>query len=166
MDETFEIIQRAHIATDHGGRDKMITELRKKYANITQLYRLDGWLKICPVSKKFSFHSGLQRSPYNALFGCEPRTGLRSLKLPDEVLERLISEQDLLNIFQANPENESPSSSSDAAGQSSSPDAAGQTSILVSDPSGVSTVAIDQLQASIQSHRKTARVGLTKKWNE
>ncbi|XP_041346801.1 KRAB-A domain-containing protein 2-like [Gigantopelta aegis] len=36
IEETFDIIKRAHIATGHGGRDKMIKEINKKYANITQ----------------------------------------------------------------------------------------------------------------------------------
>ena len=55
--------------------------------------------------KNISLHSGIQRSPYNALSGCEPRTDLRSLKLPDEVLERMVSEEDLQNILQAKAEN-------------------------------------------------------------
>ncbi|XP_041367023.1 KRAB-A domain-containing protein 2-like [Gigantopelta aegis] len=36
IEETFDIIKRAHIATGQGGRDKMIKEINKKYANITQ----------------------------------------------------------------------------------------------------------------------------------
>ncbi|XP_041357862.1 KRAB-A domain-containing protein 2-like [Gigantopelta aegis] len=36
IEETFDIIKRAHIATGHGGQDKMIKEINKKYANITQ----------------------------------------------------------------------------------------------------------------------------------
>ncbi|XP_064082882.1 KRAB-A domain-containing protein 2-like [Macrobrachium nipponense] len=35
LEDTFDIIKRAHIATGHGGRDKMVKELNKKYANIT-----------------------------------------------------------------------------------------------------------------------------------
>ena len=35
IDEMFGIIHRAHLATGHGGRDKMIKELFPKYANIT-----------------------------------------------------------------------------------------------------------------------------------
>ncbi|XP_068246530.1 KRAB-A domain-containing protein 2-like [Palaemon carinicauda] len=35
LEDTFYIIKRAHIATGHGGRDKMVKELSKKYANIT-----------------------------------------------------------------------------------------------------------------------------------
>ncbi|XP_041369644.1 KRAB-A domain-containing protein 2-like [Gigantopelta aegis] len=35
IEETFDVVKRAHIATGHGGRDKMVYELTKKYANIT-----------------------------------------------------------------------------------------------------------------------------------
>ena len=35
IDETFDVIKRIHLATGHGGRDKMVKELKKKYANIT-----------------------------------------------------------------------------------------------------------------------------------
>ncbi|XP_068200852.1 KRAB-A domain-containing protein 2-like [Palaemon carinicauda] len=35
LEDTFDIIKRAHIATGHGGHDKMVKELSKKYATIT-----------------------------------------------------------------------------------------------------------------------------------
>ncbi|XP_046572549.1 KRAB-A domain-containing protein 2-like [Haliotis rubra] len=35
IEETHEVVKRGHIATGHGGRDKMVHELSKKYANIT-----------------------------------------------------------------------------------------------------------------------------------
>ncbi|XP_064112756.1 KRAB-A domain-containing protein 2-like [Macrobrachium nipponense] len=35
LEDTFDIIKRAHIATGHRGRYKMVKELSKKYANIT-----------------------------------------------------------------------------------------------------------------------------------
>lgn len=35
LDDTFDAIKRAHIATGHGGRDRMMKELGLKYANIT-----------------------------------------------------------------------------------------------------------------------------------
>ena len=34
-EETYDIIKCAHIATGHGGRDRMIKETQKKYANIS-----------------------------------------------------------------------------------------------------------------------------------
>jgi hypothetical protein len=36
IEETFDVIKRAHIATGHGGRDRMLKELGKKYANVTR----------------------------------------------------------------------------------------------------------------------------------
>jgi hypothetical protein len=35
IEETFDVIKRAHIATGHGDRDRMVKELGKKYANVT-----------------------------------------------------------------------------------------------------------------------------------
>jgi len=36
IEETYATIQRAHIATGHGGRDRMLKHLSTKYANITR----------------------------------------------------------------------------------------------------------------------------------
>ena len=36
IEETYIIIKRAHTATGHGGRDKMVQEISKRYANVTQ----------------------------------------------------------------------------------------------------------------------------------
>ncbi|XP_076042016.1 uncharacterized protein LOC143025919 [Oratosquilla oratoria] len=35
LEDTYDTIKRAHIATGHGDRDKMVKEVTKKYANIT-----------------------------------------------------------------------------------------------------------------------------------
>ncbi|XP_070206199.1 KRAB-A domain-containing protein 2-like [Littorina saxatilis] len=35
IEETFDVIKRAHISTGHGGRDRMIKETQRKYANIS-----------------------------------------------------------------------------------------------------------------------------------
>ncbi|XP_076036969.1 KRAB-A domain-containing protein 2-like [Oratosquilla oratoria] len=34
IEETFDVVKSAHISTGHGGRDRMLKELQKKYANI------------------------------------------------------------------------------------------------------------------------------------
>ena len=34
IEDTFDIIKKAHVATGHGGRDRMMKELSLKYANI------------------------------------------------------------------------------------------------------------------------------------
>ena len=35
IEDTYDIVKRAHIATGHGGRDRMAKEVNKRYANIT-----------------------------------------------------------------------------------------------------------------------------------
>jgi len=36
IEDTFEVIKRVHLATGHGGRDRMTKKINKKYANITR----------------------------------------------------------------------------------------------------------------------------------
>ncbi|XP_070188954.1 KRAB-A domain-containing protein 2-like [Littorina saxatilis] len=35
IEETFDVLRASHIATGHGGRDRMMKEIKKKYANIS-----------------------------------------------------------------------------------------------------------------------------------
>ena len=62
-------------------------------------------LKFVQFSKNISYHAGIMQTPYEALFGVKPRIGLRTTALPDEVLEQLVSEDDLLAAFQQNVTN-------------------------------------------------------------
>jgi hypothetical protein len=57
-------------------------------------------LKFVQFSKNTSYHSGIKQTPYEALFGAKPRVGLRSLALPDEILMRMVTEDDLTAVFQ------------------------------------------------------------------
>ena len=36
IEDTFDVIKRAHISTGHGGRDRMLKELSKMYVNVTR----------------------------------------------------------------------------------------------------------------------------------
>jgi hypothetical protein len=56
-------------------------------------------LKFVQFCKNTGYHSGIKQTPYEALFGTKPMIGLRSSALPAEVLERMISEDDLLAAF-------------------------------------------------------------------
>jgi len=53
-------------------------------------------------SKNTSHHTGIQQSPYMALFGGNPRVGLRSTALPTEILERMVSENDPWQLIAIN----------------------------------------------------------------
>jgi len=56
-------------------------------------------LKFVQFSKNTSHHTGIQQSPYMALFGGNHRVGLRSTALPKEILESMVSEDDPLAAF-------------------------------------------------------------------
>ncbi|XP_052792275.1 KRAB-A domain-containing protein 2-like [Mya arenaria] len=51
IEDTFDVIKRAHIATGHGGRDRMIKELQRKYANITTK-ALEHFKSLCAECQK------------------------------------------------------------------------------------------------------------------
>ena len=53
-------------------------------------------VKFVQFTKYSSHHSGINRSPYAAMFGTSARVGLTSTSLPSEVISRLETEQDLL----------------------------------------------------------------------
>ncbi|KAH3773803.1 hypothetical protein DPMN_175173 [Dreissena polymorpha] len=36
IEDTFDVIKKAHIATDHGGKDRMLKHVNVKYTNITK----------------------------------------------------------------------------------------------------------------------------------
>ncbi|XP_037773567.1 KRAB-A domain-containing protein 2-like [Penaeus monodon] len=212
IEDTYDVIKRAHIATGHGGRDRMIKETAKKYANITRealelfksyceecqkkrkrpvtkgpphqilscvryrrnvqqkwriisltyfsclelrTYYSDNefaaeviselkiiWPKLVLVHGKpqhprsqgsverangdikdmlvawmgdigikfvqFQKNSGIRRSPYAAMFGCEAKVGLTSSSLPDEVIQRMQCEDDLLAVLTTGQNGEEP----------------------------------------------------------
>jgi len=56
-------------------------------------------LKFVQFAKNTSYHSRIKQSLYLALFGIEPHVGLRSTALPNEILERMVSEDDLISAF-------------------------------------------------------------------
>ena len=62
----------------------------------------DDWpvgIKFIQFQKNSSLHSGIKRSPYAAMFGCEAKVGLTSSPLPHEVLDRIQNEEDLLSVL-------------------------------------------------------------------
>ncbi|XP_053407944.1 KRAB-A domain-containing protein 2-like [Mercenaria mercenaria] len=52
-------------------------------------------LKFVQFMKNNSYHSGIKRSPYKAMFGCDAKMGLTTSSLPNDILSSLESEEDL-----------------------------------------------------------------------
>ena len=56
-------------------------------------------IKFVQFHKNSSLHSGIKRAPYAAMFGCDVKVGLTSSSLPTELIERMVSEDDLLSAL-------------------------------------------------------------------
>lgn len=53
IEDTYDIINKAHIETGHGGRDRMLKHLGQKYANITDAVELfKSYCCVCQEKKK------------------------------------------------------------------------------------------------------------------
>jgi hypothetical protein len=61
-------------------------------------------LKFVQFYKNTSWHTGIDQSPYQALFGVTPRIGLTSSNLHPDILNKLVTEDDLLSVFDSTGE--------------------------------------------------------------
>lgn len=52
-------------------------------------------LRYVQFMKNRAYHSGIKQSPYKALFGIEPRVGLSTSSLPQEIINYIQDEDDL-----------------------------------------------------------------------
>ncbi|XP_008185120.1 KRAB-A domain-containing protein 2-like [Acyrthosiphon pisum] len=59
-------------------------------------------LKFIQFRKNRAFHSGIGRSPYEAMFGCPARLGVASIGLPVDEISSLKSEEDIECILKSN----------------------------------------------------------------
>ena len=57
-------------------------------------------LRFIQFMKNRSFHQGIQKSPYEAMFGCKAKVGLSTSNLPIEVIDNLVTDEDLENFEQ------------------------------------------------------------------
>ena len=84
-------------------------------------------IKFVQFQKNTAHHAGIKCSPYSALFGCDARIGLTSTSLPQEIIERMQSEDDLIALVTApassqQPASPGPSTDQQPASPGSSPD--------------------------------------------
>ncbi|XP_066969193.1 KRAB-A domain-containing protein 2-like [Macrobrachium rosenbergii] len=59
-------------------------------------------VKFVQFQMNSNLHAGINHSPYKALFGCPTKIGLTSFTLPDDITERLETEDELLRLV-SNP---------------------------------------------------------------
>nr|XP_049695688.1 uncharacterized protein LOC110378636 [Helicoverpa armigera] len=98
----------------NGRPSKGNIERRQDVKSMIQSWMVDhnstNWSIGCyfaQFQKNTSFHSTIQRTPFKALFGDDPRLGLNSTNLPKNVITKLETEQDLERFLEgANKEND------------------------------------------------------------
>ncbi|XP_049886470.1 KRAB-A domain-containing protein 2-like [Pectinophora gossypiella] len=61
-------------------------------------------LRYVQFMKNRAFHSGIKQSPYKALFGIEPRVGLSTSSLPQDILKDIQDEDDLRQVIEDDSE--------------------------------------------------------------
>lgn len=61
-------------------------------------------LQFVQFQKNSSHHRVIGRSPYKALFGNDPKVGLATSNLPIEILQKLVTEEDLEEIYKEESE--------------------------------------------------------------
>ncbi|XP_050066160.1 KRAB-A domain-containing protein 2-like, partial [Aphis gossypii] len=57
-------------------------------------------LRFVQAMKNSAFHSGIKRSPYEAMFGCTMKMGLATSSIPKNVITELINEDDLISVLE------------------------------------------------------------------
>jgi hypothetical protein len=55
-------------------------------------------IKFVQFQKNLSYHSVIKRTPYKAMFGVEAKVGLTSSSLPDDIISKISTEDDLKDI--------------------------------------------------------------------
>ncbi|XP_015375296.1 PREDICTED: uncharacterized protein LOC107169874 [Diuraphis noxia] len=125
-EELFDILHTTHSSIGHGGRNRMVAEikikpLKSKRAeeiayNLLDIYTTFGAPAILQSDNGREFvnstitelHNmwedvkivhGIGRSPYEAMLGCTAKTGLLSIGLPNDKIISLKTEEDIEELF-------------------------------------------------------------------
>ena len=118
--------------------------------------------------KNRSFHAGIKRSPYEAVFGCHPKVGLDVLALPEVVLKTLRTEEELEKVCQPTVEEEDeddpPATESIVDEPAPAPSSARLCTLCGTDvaPLQTSTCALCLRKNAIRHKRKESEDNLTR----
>ena len=80
------------------------------------------WIKFVQFQKNTAHHAGIKCSPYSAGFGCDARIGLTSSSLPQEIIERMQTEDDLIALVTAPASSQIPTSPGPSSQTPASPE--------------------------------------------
>lgn len=63
-------------------------------------------LRFVQLMKNRAYHDGIKRSPYKAMFGCDVKVGLKSSDLPSEIIDYVVTEEQLEELITNQKEQE------------------------------------------------------------
>lgn len=113
-------------------------------------------LRFVQFMKNRAFHSGIKRSPYEAMFGCAPRFGIKNCGLPDSILQSFTKEEDLESCIEQNFEIESTSTSNNCHSKCELCNS-DINDLPTSTPTNVRVCELCQLHDSTTKQRKDAK---------
>ena len=96
---------RARHPQSQGSVERSNQDVEKMTTNWCKDNNSTKWslgIKFVKFQKNNSFHSGIGCSPYECLYGSKPKVGLKTSNLPEDLLNKLISEEDLLALLKTN----------------------------------------------------------------
>ncbi|KAJ8935406.1 hypothetical protein NQ314_012825 [Rhamnusium bicolor] len=96
-----------------GSVEKENRDIQDMLVTWMQTNNVSRWsesLRLIQLMKNRAFHSGIKRSPYEAMFGTKVKIGLSDFILPAEHINQLTTEEDLENVLDTkkNGNDESP----------------------------------------------------------
>lgn len=56
-------------------------------------------LRFVQFMKNRAYHDGIRRSPYQAMFGCDPNVGLSTMCLPNDAIQDINTEEELEDLL-------------------------------------------------------------------
>lgn len=117
-------------------------------------------IKFVQFAKNSAYHAGIKRSPYSAMFGTSARVGLTSTSLPQEIICRLQTEQDLISVLQ-NPNDKSDEFVREPAITTEPLSQPASDHVQPESPPSQHLTDLDQRQEDIQNERSAARASQT-----
>ena len=103
IEDTFDIIKRAHMATGHVGRDRMVKELSKNYVSVTEctINLFKSYCKECQLKRKRPMTKGVVVKPIvTEEFNSRAQVDLIDMQaMPHNSFKWILVQQDHLTKF-------------------------------------------------------------------
>jgi hypothetical protein len=86
----------------NGGVKQVNQTIQKKLGTWMKENKSKHWLIVCKIVQwryNTQIHQTLKDSPYHLTFGQQPRVGISNLPILSEVLKKLVTEAELIDVY-------------------------------------------------------------------